>query len=51
MFCLEEKKYDAKPEFTYPTEFRQQMLELVALDRCPKQLSKEFGCHYTLIQV
>ena len=35
----------------YPPEFRQQMVELVALGRCPKQLSKEFGCHYTSIQV
>jgi transposase len=34
----------------YPAEFRQQMVELVALGRCPKQLSKEFGCHYTSIQ-
>ena len=34
----------------YPPEFRQQMVELVALGRCPKQLSKEFGCHYTSIQ-
>lgn len=34
----------------YPADFRQQMVELVALGRCPKQLSKEFGCHYTSIQ-
>ncbi len=34
----------------YPAEFRQQMVELVALGRYPKQLSKEFGCHYTSIQ-
>ncbi len=34
----------------YPAEFRQQMVELVALGNCPKQLSKEFGCHYTSIQ-
>ena len=34
----------------YPAEFRQQMVELVALGKCPKQLSKEFGCHYTSIQ-
>ncbi|PTQ79003.1 hypothetical protein C8R28_10592 [Nitrosomonas ureae] len=34
----------------YPPEFRQQMAELVALGKCPKQLSKEFGCHYTSIQ-
>ena len=26
------------------------MEELVALGKCPKQLSKEFGCHYTSIQ-
>lgn len=34
----------------YPPEFCQQMVELVALGKCPKQLSKEFGCHYTSIQ-
>ena len=34
----------------YPAEFRQQMVELVALVKCPKQLSKEFGCHHTSIQ-
>jgi transposase len=34
----------------YPPEFRQQMVELVVLGRCPKHLSKEFGCHYTSIQ-
>lgn len=34
----------------YPAEFRQQMVELVALGKCPRQLSKEFGCHYTSIQ-
>ncbi|MBX3630173.1 MAG: transposase [Nitrosomonas sp.] len=39
---------NSKP--AYPAEFRQQMVELVALGRCPKQLSKEFGCHYTSIQ-
>ncbi len=27
----------------YPPEFRQQMVELVALGKCPKQLSREFG--------
>ena len=30
----------------YPPEFRQQMVELVALGKCPK----EFGYHYTSIQ-
>ena len=34
----------------YQAEFRQQMVELVALGKCPRQLSKEFGCHYTSIQ-
>ncbi len=34
----------------YPPELRQQMVELVALGRCPKQLSKEFDCHYTSIE-
>ncbi|SEG20632.1 hypothetical protein [Nitrosomonas ureae] len=34
----------------YPAEFRHQMVKLVALGKCPKQLSKEFGCHYTSIQ-
>lgn len=28
----------------YPAEFRQQMLELVAVGRTPAQLSREFGC-------
>ena len=41
-------KQNYKP--VYPAEFRQQMVELVALGKCPKQLSKEFGCHYTSIQ-
>lgn len=34
----------------YPPEFRQQMVELVALGKSPKQLSKEFGGHYTSIK-
>ena len=34
----------------YPPEFRQQIVELAALGKCPKQLSKELGCHYTSIQ-
>jgi transposase len=34
----------------YPTKFRQRMVELVALGKYPKQLSKKFGCHYTSIQ-
>ncbi|MCC8996130.1 MAG: hypothetical protein LM517_03520 [Nitrosomonas sp.] len=34
----------------YPPEFRQQIVELVALGKYPEQLSKEFGCHYTSIQ-
>ena len=34
----------------YRPEFRQQMVELVALDKCTKQLSKEFGYLYTSIQ-
>ncbi len=34
----------------YPPEFRQQMVELVALGKCPKQLSNGPGCHYTSIQ-
>ncbi len=41
-------KQNYKP--AYLAEFRQQMVELVALGKCPKQLSKEFGCHYTSIQ-
>ena len=41
-------KQNYKP--AYPAEFRQQMVELVALGRCPKQLSREFGCHYTSIE-
>ena len=34
----------------YPAEFRQQMVELVALGKNPNHLSKEFGCHVTSIQ-
>ncbi|MCC8996949.1 MAG: hypothetical protein LM517_07855 [Nitrosomonas sp.] len=34
----------------YPPEFRQQMVELLSLGKDPKQLLKEFGCHYTSIQ-
>lgn len=34
----------------YPVAFRQQMVELVAAGKSPKQLSQEFGCHYTSIQ-
>jgi hypothetical protein len=30
----------------YPAEFRQQMVELVVLGKCLKQLSKEFGCYF-----
>ncbi len=33
----------------YPPEFRQQMVELVALGKSPKQLSKEFCCHYRMV--
>jgi len=35
---------------SYPSEFRLPMVKLVAFGKCPKQLSKEFGCHYTSIQ-
>ena len=34
----------------YPAEFRQQIVELVALGKSPKQLSQEFGCHVTTIR-
>ncbi len=34
----------------YPAEFRQQVVELVALGKSPKQLSQEFGCHVTTIR-
>ena len=34
----------------YPAEFRQQMVELVALGKNPNYLSMEFGCHVTSIQ-
>jgi transposase len=33
----------------YPPEFRQQMVELVRLERKPSDLAKEFGCHETSI--
>ena len=29
----------------YPAEFRQQMVELVAMGKKPSELAKEFGCH------
>ena len=34
----------------YPAEFRQQIVELVALGKNPKELSIEFGCHVTTIR-
>ncbi|MFO1290307.1 MAG: helix-turn-helix domain-containing protein [Nitrosomonas sp.] len=34
----------------YPAEFQQQIVELVALGKNPKQLSQEFGCHVTTIR-
>ncbi len=33
----------------YPPEFRQQMIELVALGKKPSALAKEFGCHESSI--
>ena len=33
-----------KARLPYPAEFRQQMLELVAVGRTSAQLSREFGC-------
>lgn len=41
------KNHNPKPP--YPTEFRQQMVELVAAGRRPSELAKEFGCHETSI--
>ena len=42
----------SQPRFyksAYAPEFRQQMGELVALGRRPKELATEFGCHETSI--
>ena len=37
------------PKPAYPAEFRQQMIDLVAIGRSPRELSREFGCHETSI--
>jgi transposase len=34
----------------YSSQFREQMVELVKLDRKPKELAQEFGCHETSIR-
>ena len=41
------RKYNPKPP--YPAQFRQQMIDLVATGRSPRELSLEFGCHETSI--
>ena len=37
------------PKPPYPAQFRQQMIDLVAIGRRPSELAKEFGCHETSI--
>ncbi len=37
------------PKPPYPAQFRQQMIDLVAIGRSPRELSREFGCHETSI--
>lgn len=39
----------SNPHGPYPTEFRQQMVELVKAGRDPNELAHEFGCHVTSI--
>ena len=33
------------PKPPYPAQFRQQMIDLVAIGRKPSELAREFGCH------
>jgi transposase len=40
----------AKAKPPYAQAFRDQMVELVRCGRKPRELSKEFGCHFTSIQ-
>ncbi len=37
------------PKAPYPAQFRQQMIDLVAIGRKPSELAREFGCHETSI--
>ena len=37
------------PKPPYPSQFRQQMVELVQAGRKPSELAKEFNCHTTSI--
>jgi transposase len=37
------------PKPPYPAQFRQQMIDLVATGRSPRELAREFGCHETSI--
>ena len=37
------------PKPAYTAQFRQQMIDLVAIGRSPRELSREFGCHETSI--
>lgn len=41
------RPHTSKPP--YPTQFRQQMVELVQAGRKPSELAKEFNCHVTSI--
>ncbi len=37
------------PKLPYAAQFRQQMIDLVAIGRRPSELAREFGCHETSI--
>ena len=41
------RKHNPKPP--YPAQLRQQMIALVAAERRPSELAKEFSCHETSI--
>ena len=41
--------YNRNPKPPYSPQFRQQMVELVAAGRRPRELAKEFGCNETSI--
>ena len=36
-------------DYPYSAQFRQQIIELIAIGRTPSELSKKFGCHETII--
>ena len=41
--------HNRNPKPPYSPEFRQQIVELVAAGRKPKELASEFGCHETSV--